>query len=98
MYGRNREAVEAMLEALAAPEFDGTLRPVDAARVAALRALADQVDDEPGNAQMWRQYRDALEGMVPANVDADPRDALLAELRSEMGHAAPAGPSDVGGA
>lgn len=82
---RNAAALEKTLKALRSGEFDGCLRPVDAAKIAAARSLAEQVDAEPGNAQMWRQYREALEELVP-DVVGDPATELLAGLRAEMGH------------
>jgi hypothetical protein len=84
--GRNASALEKTIRALRVGEFDGALRPVDAAKIAAARSLAEQVDVEPGNAQMWRQYREAIEELVPDVVGVDPRSELLADLRSAMGH------------
>ncbi len=82
--GRNRRAVEVTIEALNGAEFDGTVRVVDEATLELVRSLADQVDADPGNAQMWRQYSEALKGLVPENVSANPRDELMAELRATL--------------
>lgn len=85
-WGRNREAAEAtIVELLNGGEFDGAVRGVDAAQLEVVRSLADVVDLVPGSAQLWRQYREALEGLVPKDVSSDPRHALVAELRAAMG-------------
>lgn len=81
----NAEAVEAMLEALSGGEFDGALRPVDAAFVQAARSLAAAVDANPRDAQLWRQYGLAVERLVPKDERIDAAAELLADLRAEVG-------------
>lgn len=83
VYGRNRTAVEEMVEALRAT---GHLEAVDAARVTAAQALADAVDSEPTNASLWREYRAALETLRQAtDGGTDEFAALMAGLSAEVG-------------
>jgi hypothetical protein len=55
---------------------------VDAARVQALRSMAGELDRSGRNSQMWREYREALEGLTADGSDDGPIADLLAELRS----------------
>lgn len=55
---------------------------VDAARVAAVRSLAVAVDIDPGDAALWREYRQALAELF-ADDDSDGKiGKLLESLRS----------------
>lgn len=77
--GRNREAFEATLATLV--EL-GRVDPIDRALVVLVGSLADAVDESPGNAQLWRQYRDALADLVKVEDDGDSSlDVALAALR-----------------
>lgn len=81
-WGRNRRAAERMLGALG---VGGRLEPVDEARVEMVRALADAVDVDASNAQLWRQYRAAVEDLTTRqedDVDRDLEEALKA-IRGE---------------
>jgi hypothetical protein len=62
----------------------GRLEPVDAARVQALRSMAASLDVRPFNSQMWREYREALEGLTAHDSDDGALEALLAELSSPV--------------
>lgn len=55
--GTNRAAIEVTLSEL---DRLGRLEKIDAARVQLLRSLADAVDADWTNAQLWKQYREAL--------------------------------------
>lgn len=83
--GGNAAALEVTLS-----EFGrlGRFELVDSARVHVARSLAAAVDSDPFNAQMWRQYREALEDLAKVDDDAD--DGLTAAL------AAIAGAAEVG--
>jgi len=82
-YGRNRSAVELMLEAL---RDSGKLENVDAARATAAQALADAVDSDPTNASLWREYRASLEMLrLLSDGSVDEFAKLLESLSSEMG-------------
>jgi len=82
-YGRNRTAVELMLEAL---RGSGKLENVDAARATAAQALADAVDSDPSNASLWREYRASLEMLrLLSDGSVDEFAKLLESLSSEMG-------------
>ena len=84
-YGRNRGAVEEMVDALRAT---GRLEAIDAARVTAAQALADAVDCEPTNASLWREYRAALETLRQAgDGGTDEFAELLNALSAEVGDA-----------
>lgn len=84
--GPNRRAAEKMLRIL---NKLGRIEDVDAARVQTIRSLADALDADGSNAQMWRTYRDAVEDMMRADEHADSSlAAALAEIRSAgpLGH------------
>lgn len=74
--------VAALETTLAELERLGRFEKVDAAQVQAVRSIAAAVDVDPFNAQMWRQYREALEDLMRADDDADDSlAAALAEIR-----------------
>ena len=70
--------VAALEVTLAEMERLGRFEQVDAAVVQTLRSIAAAVDVDPFNAQMWRQYREALADVMKADDDAD--DSLAAAL------------------
>ena len=82
VHGRNRTAVEEMLEAMRSA---GLLENIDAARVTMLQTLADAVDMEPTNASLWREYR-AVESSIRENTahDQDDFQELLVALSAEV--------------
>jgi hypothetical protein len=77
--------VEAMEKTLAALEIAGRIDEVDAARVQALRSMAEALDAKPFNSQMWREYRESLEGLTASGADDGAIEALLAELSAPVG-------------
>lgn len=78
-----RPNVDALEVTLGEMERLGRFEKVDAAVVQTLRSLAVSVDADPFNAQMWRQYREALTDVMKADDDADDRlTAALEEIRS----------------
>lgn len=78
--GCNLDALERTLTQL---RQSGRLEPVDAARVQTLRSLAQTVDDKPYDAQLWRQYREALSEVLDADGPADDQlSAALEAIRS----------------
>lgn len=83
--GENRRAAEDMLAIL---RDLGRIEDIDAARVQTIRSLADALDADPSNAQMWRTYREAVEDMMGTNDDGDQIDELVAEInrRAEVGN------------
>lgn len=76
--------VEAMESTLAALADAGRIDEVDAARVQALRSMAAALDERPFNSQMWREYRESLEGLVANDGDDGALEALLAELSTPV--------------
>jgi hypothetical protein len=71
-FGPNRIAAE---QTIAALEAGGVLEPVDATRVASLRAIATALDADPGSAPLWREFRMAetalrLSGAASGEIDA----------------------------
>ena len=63
----------------------GRLEKIDAATVEMLRSMADALDTKPWNSQMWREYRETIEGLrAGGNDDADLQAALLAELQAPV--------------
>jgi hypothetical protein len=81
----NRGQLEQTLKELRRLERIGKM---DAAAIQALRSMAAALDTDPGNAALWRQYREALRELT-ADDDNGSVDAALAELFSEVGDAPP---------
>jgi hypothetical protein len=79
--GANARAIEATLTELTRM---GRLEKVDAARIQALRSMADALDQNPFNSQMWREYREALGGLTADDSTSDPIDDLLDELSAPV--------------
>ena len=78
--GPLRRATEETIRIL---ESTHRLEDVDAARVQILRSLADAIDKDPTNAQMFRTYREAIEDLMRADdTPGDDLDKELAEIRS----------------
>ena len=76
----NRAALETTLSELWRL---GRFEKVDEARIQTLKSLAAAVDVDPFNAQMWRQYREALADVLRVDDDADDSlAAALEEIRS----------------
>lgn len=73
----------------------GRLEEVDAARVQALRSMAAALDENPFNSQMWREYLEAIEGLVADDDDDGSVDELIDELSSSVRHPPPPGAGDV---
>lgn len=86
--GTNREALDETIDAL---NTAGRLETVDNAKVATLRAMATQLDDDTTNSQMFRVYWDSLEALTADADDDGPVGQLLAELFSNMGDQATPG-------
>jgi ribosomal protein S18 acetylase RimI-like enzyme len=59
------------------------LEKVDAARVQMARSMARALDGDPGNAALWRQYREVVKELVSDDDDGSVADALE-ELFSEV--------------
>ena len=71
MAGRNERAVTATLKEL---KTNGSLGLVPKALVELVRSLASAVDEEPGNAALFREYRASLDDLreaASASVDDD---------------------------
>jgi hypothetical protein len=62
----------------------GRLEKIDAAAVQAVRSMAAALDGDPGNAALWRQYREALRELT-ADDDHGSVDSALADLFAEVG-------------
>lgn len=78
-HGPNRKAAEKTLKVL---QGLGRIEDIDAVRVQTIRSLADALDREDDNAQMWRTYREAVEDFMRTDDDADGSlEAALAEIR-----------------
>lgn len=80
----NGQAIEVTLAEL---QRAGRLETIDAARVQALRTMAAALDLNPFNGQMWREYREGLEGLMSDGGDEGALEALLEQLSSPMGDA-----------
>lgn len=62
----------------------GRVEPVDAAQLQMLRSMARELDSDPRNAALWRQYREGLKDLTShddsGSLDADLK-ALYATVR-----------------
>jgi len=65
----------------------GRFEDVDAARRQALLSMAQALDENPFNSQMWREYRESLNEVLRADDDADD------ELASAFAEAFGSGPA-----
>ena len=79
--GPNERAIEATLAELRAM---GRLEKIDAAKVQALRSIAEALDLNPFNSQMWREYREAIEGLTRNDGGSDAVDDLLDKLSAPV--------------
>lgn len=75
--GANRVAVEVTIAEL---RRCGRFETVDAAQIQAARSIADALDDNPHNSQLWREYRGVLEALTDDGDDDGGIAALLEEL------------------
>jgi hypothetical protein len=73
----------------------GRLEKIDAARVQALRSMAAALDQNPFNSQMWREYREAIEGLTAHDSGDGSVDDLIDELSAAPRDPAPPGAGDV---
>jgi hypothetical protein len=81
----NRGQLEQTLKELRRLERIGK---ADAAAVQALRSMAGALDEDPSNAALWRQYREALKELRADDGNGS-ADAALAELFAEARDAPP---------
>jgi phage tail sheath protein FI len=79
--GPNATAIDVTLAEL---RRMGRLEKIDEARVQALRSMAVALDQNPFNSQMWREYREAIEGLTADDSNTDGVDALLDELSTPV--------------
>jgi len=61
----------------------GRVESIDAAAVQALRSMARALDDNPQNAALWRQYREALRELTADDANRSV-DEALADLFPEV--------------
>jgi hypothetical protein len=61
----------------------GRVERIDAAAVQMVRSMARALDDDPSNAALWRQYREAV-GELTAHDDDGSVDEALAALLAEV--------------
>ena len=71
----NRDAIERFIAEL---KRQGRVDSIDVARLRIMRGIADALDEDPHNAQMWKQLREATESLMALDEDAD--DALSKAL------------------
>jgi hypothetical protein len=80
--GSNVAAIELMIRAL---DELGRLEKIDSARLEIARQLAQQVDENPTNGFLWKQYRDAENALrTVGNGPVDDFAALMRTLDSEV--------------
>lgn len=77
--------VEAVAATLTAMREAGRLDATDSATVVVAESLARAVDDDPGNASLWREFRAALNdlrGVGASDADRDEISQIIEALRS----------------
>lgn len=79
--GPNAQAIAVTLAEL---KRMGRLEKIDAARVQALRSIAVALDENPFNSQMWREYREAIEGLAADDSGDESVADLIGELSSSV--------------
>lgn len=81
--GANAKAIEVTLTEL---RRMGRLEEVDQARIQAVRSMAEALDVNPFNSQMWREYREAVGGLTAddSNAASGAVDDLLDELSASV--------------
>lgn len=57
----------------------GRVERIDSARLQAVRSMARALDENPQNAALWRQYREALKELT-ADDSSDSIDDAIEEL------------------
>ncbi len=62
----------------------GRVEAVDAAAVQACRSMARQLDADPGNAGLWRQYREALRELTAVDDAGASFEEAVAALSAEV--------------
>ncbi len=81
IYGSNRVAMQILIDTL---WNMGRLEKIDAARIEICRLLADAVDANPENANLWRQYREAEEVLRSVGAkDVEDFNAVIASIWSD---------------
>jgi hypothetical protein len=61
----------------------GRLERVDAARLQMARSMARTLDAQPGNAALWRQYREVLKELIADDTGGSVADTI-AELFADV--------------
>ncbi|MFW6033984.1 MAG: terminase small subunit [bacterium] len=84
--GTNAAQLETTLAAMAEM---GRFERTDSARVQSLRSLARAVDADPGNAALWRQYREALRELSRDGDGSGSLDDEINAMYAEVGDPAP---------
>jgi hypothetical protein len=79
--GPNAKAIAVTLSEL---RRMGRLETVDEARVVALGSMASALDQNPFNSQMWREYREAIEGLTASDGGSGSIDDLIDELSAPV--------------
>jgi hypothetical protein len=80
-FATNAEAVEATIEQL---HHAGRLEKIDSATVEIARLLAAAVDASPENANLWRQYREAVLELRHVGVnDADDFEDIIEAIHRD---------------
>jgi len=75
--GVNRRAADATIAELRKVH---RLEPMSEALVRAVQSIADTLDWDPTNAQMWRTYREALNDLIHDDSGGDAFDELIAQI------------------
>jgi hypothetical protein len=88
----NAAAVESTVAAL---DDAGRLSPIDDALVALVRNLSLAVDESPGNAALWREFRAALQTLSEVGADDLDDDTLAFRVSVQTPRRASVGDSST---
>lgn len=82
---KSRSNVRALERTLSALQEMGYFEEVDAADVHAARAIAAELDRDPGKASLWREYQVALRRLRKDDASGSGElDAFLKDLQSPV--------------
>lgn len=80
--------VGALLRTLEVLHEQDRIRDIDAARMQAAISMASALDENPSNARLWQQYREAVKELTADDSNASVDDAIK-DLFAQVGDSPP---------
>jgi hypothetical protein len=83
--GRNRRELEKTISIL---KDENRIKDIDAAKLQIARSVADALDSDPSNAQMWKVYCSLVDELTEETDASDETDDEVAKIRgtAQVGH------------